>query len=89
VRSKRNISEEHLAKPRDSSILLMRGQNCAGISKQSMGASNRVKIGLSYRPARLSGSLESIHGLLERLKFRSLVLVTFHPLSKAKETFFK
>jgi hypothetical protein len=26
---------------------------CAGIFKQSMGARNRVTIGLSYRPARL------------------------------------
>jgi hypothetical protein len=27
--------------------------NCAGIFKQSIGARNRVGIGLSYRPARL------------------------------------
>ncbi len=27
-------------------------ENCAGIFKQSMGARNRVGIGLSYRPAR-------------------------------------
>jgi hypothetical protein len=35
--------------------------DCAGIFKQSMGASNRVGIRLSYRPA--VGSLESILGL--------------------------
>ena len=28
-------------------------ESCAGIFKQSMGARNRVGIGLSYRPARL------------------------------------
>jgi hypothetical protein len=49
----------------------------AGISKQSMGARNRVGIGLSYRPARLHikpggiGSLESILGLLKSLKIRA------------------
>jgi hypothetical protein len=46
----------------------------AGIFKQSMGARNRLGIGLWYRPARLhstqpggNGSLESIHGLLKSL----------------------
>jgi hypothetical protein len=29
------------------------GECCAGIFKQSMGARNRVGIGLSYRPAKL------------------------------------
>jgi hypothetical protein len=33
---------------------------CAGIFKQSMGTSNRVGIGLSYRPARLHRQAESI-----------------------------
>jgi hypothetical protein len=42
----------------------------AGIIKQSIGARNRVGIGLSYRPARLHslaefGSLESILRLLK------------------------
>jgi hypothetical protein len=45
----------------------------AGIFKQSLGARNRVGIGLSYRPAMLhSGgidTLESILGLLKSLKF--------------------
>jgi hypothetical protein len=45
----------------------------AGILKQSMGARNRVGIGLSYRPARLQkaggiDSLESILLLHKRLK---------------------
>ncbi len=49
---------------------------CAGILEQSMGARNRVGIGLSYRPARLhrlaeSISLESIPGLLKSLKIPS------------------
>jgi len=50
----------------------------AGIFKQSMGARNRVGIGLSYRPARLLHiqpggivSLETILGLLESLKIRT------------------
>ncbi len=49
---------------------------CAGIFKQSMGARNRVGIELSYRPTRLHttqpggvGSLKSILGLIESLKF--------------------
>jgi hypothetical protein len=41
-----------------------------------MGARNRVEIGLSYRPARLHRlaelTLESIPGLLKRLKIRDL-----------------
>ncbi len=52
---------------------------CAGIFKQSTGARNRVGIGLSFRPARLHntqpggiGFLESILGLLKRLKIRAL-----------------
>ncbi len=47
----------------------------AGIFKQSIGARNRVGIGLSYRPARLVAggihSLESIPGLHKRLKIRA------------------
>ncbi len=34
---------------------------CAGILEQSMGARNRVGIGLSYRPARLQRLAGSIH----------------------------
>ncbi len=33
---------------------------CAGIFKQSMGARNRVGIGLSYRPSRLHNSLAEL-----------------------------
>jgi hypothetical protein len=36
------------------------GQNSAGIFKQSMGARNRVGIGLLYRPARLHRLAETI-----------------------------
>jgi hypothetical protein len=36
------------------------GIQCAGIFKQSMGARNRVGIGLSYRPARLHTLAELI-----------------------------
>ncbi len=45
----------------------------AGIFKQSMGARNRVGIGLSYRPARLHSldELESTLGLLKSLKIRA------------------
>ncbi len=35
-------------------------KNCGGIFKQSMGARNRVGIGLSYRPARLHRLAELI-----------------------------
>jgi hypothetical protein len=43
-----------------------------------MGAENRVGIGLSYRPAKVTqsggiGSLESILGLLKSLKIRAQV----------------
>jgi hypothetical protein len=49
----------------------------AGIFKQSLGARNRVGIGLSYRPTRLDSlaeffSSESILGLLKSLKIRAL-----------------
>jgi hypothetical protein len=44
----------------------------AGIVKQSMGARNRVGIGLSYWPARIHRLEESIPGLLEILKIPSL-----------------
>ncbi len=49
----------------------------AGIFKQSMGARNRVGIGLSYRPASLHsvaelGSSESILGILKSLTIRPL-----------------
>ncbi len=51
---------------------------CAGIFKQSIGARNRVGLGLSYRYARLHttqpcgiGSLQSILGLLKSLKIRT------------------
>jgi hypothetical protein len=50
------------------------GKISAGIFKQSMGARNRVGIGLSYRTARLHsgiGSLESILGLLKSLKIQT------------------
>ncbi len=45
-------------------------QYCAGILEQSMGASNRVGIGLSYQPS----SLELIPGLLKNVKIPALVL---------------
>jgi hypothetical protein len=46
---------------------------CAGIFKQSMGARNRLGIGLSYRPASLQkaggiASLESSLGLSLKVK---------------------
>jgi hypothetical protein len=57
---------------------LYKQNKSAGISKQSMGARNRVGIGLSCRPARLlhiqpggTGSLESILGLLKSVKIRA------------------
>ncbi len=60
----------------------------AGIFKQSMGARNRIGIGLSYRPhqATQAGgivSLESSLGLLTSLKIRaqaSLNLLSLHLL---------
>jgi hypothetical protein len=45
----------------------------AGILKQSMGARNRVGIGLSYWPARLHRLAESIPGLLKSLKIPTQV----------------
>ncbi len=51
-------------------------ENIAGLFKQSMGARNRVGVGLSYRLARLQtggiGSLKTILGLLKSLKIRAL-----------------
>ncbi len=41
---------------------------CAGIVEQSMGAKNRVGIGLSYRPARL-------HRLAEFIRFQGPIHV--------------
>jgi hypothetical protein len=43
----------------------------AGIFKQSVGARDRVGIGLSYRPARLHRLAESIPGLHKRLQIRA------------------
>jgi hypothetical protein len=40
--------------------------------KNSLGARNRVEIGLSYRPARLQRLAESIPGLIKCLKIRAL-----------------
>jgi hypothetical protein len=61
-----------------SSIMLLHVP-CGGIFKQSMGVRNQVRIGLSYRPARLHTtqpggivSMESILGLLKSLKIRAL-----------------
>jgi hypothetical protein len=50
-------------------------ENGAGIFKHSMGARNRVGIGLSYQPARLhTHSLsELVHGLLKSFKIRAQV----------------
>jgi hypothetical protein len=45
--------------------------HCAGIFKQSMGARNRVGIGLSYRPARLH-SLADLFPLIDSLKIRAV-----------------
>jgi hypothetical protein len=39
-----------------------------------MGTRNRVRVGLSYRPARFYRLAESIPGLLKSLKIPSLVL---------------
>jgi hypothetical protein len=51
--------------------------NSAGILEQSMGARNRVGIGLSYRSARLHRlaelTMKSILGLLKSLKIRALL----------------
>ncbi len=43
----------------------------AEIFKKSMGARNRVGIGLSYRPTRLHKLAESIPGFYKRLKIRA------------------
>jgi hypothetical protein len=48
------------------------GGTSAGILKQSMGARNRVGIGLSYRSVRLHRLAESIPGLLKSIKIKSL-----------------
>jgi hypothetical protein len=53
------------------------GGTCAGILEQSMGAMNRLGIGLSYRPDRSTkaggiDSLESISGILKSLKIPPL-----------------
>jgi hypothetical protein len=59
--------------------------NSAGILEQSMGARNRVAIGLSYPPTRLHRLVESIPGLLKSLKYRlscfslKCVTTTFAP----------
>ncbi len=51
----------------------------AGIFRQSMGARNRVGIGLSYRPARLHKLVESIPGLHKSLKIPALIgLIASH-----------
>jgi hypothetical protein len=49
-------------------------ESCAGIFKQSMGARNRVGIGLSYRPTRLHRHAELIpwNRFLGSLKIRAL-----------------
>jgi hypothetical protein len=53
--------------------------NSAGISKQSMGAGNRVGIGLSYRqPTPQAGGIDSfgyIPGLIKRLQIRALLAI--------------
>jgi hypothetical protein len=45
----------------------------AEIFKQSMGAWNRVGIGISYRPARLHRLAELIPGLHKSLKIRFII----------------
>jgi hypothetical protein len=45
---------------------------CAGTFEQSMGARNRVGIGLLYRTARLHWMAESIPGLLQSFKISYL-----------------
>ena len=52
--------------------------NCVGILEQSMGAKNRVGIGLSTGPRKATkaggiNSLESIPGLLKSFKIPSLI----------------
>jgi hypothetical protein len=61
-----------ICRPSDSTVLEDAGiEPSAGIFKQSMEARNRVGIVLSYRPGGI-GALESILGLLKRLKIRAL-----------------
>jgi hypothetical protein len=48
-------------------------KTCAGILEQSMGAKNRVGIGLLYRPAWLHRLAESIPGLHKSLKIPPLL----------------
>jgi hypothetical protein len=74
--------------PRLHLRLIQWPNNKAGIFKLSMGARNRVGIGLSYWPARLHstqpgaiGSLKSILGLLKSLKIRAQDLEKFFNLS--------
>jgi hypothetical protein len=43
----------------------------AGILEQSMGARNRIRLELSYRPARLYGLAESLARLLKSLQIRA------------------
>ncbi len=63
----------------------------AGISKQSMGARNRVGLGLSNRPARLHiqpggiGSLESILRLIKSLKIGALRTTTGRRKGKERQ----
>jgi hypothetical protein len=40
--------------------MINKAETCAGILDQSMGAKNRVGIGVSYRPAKLHRLAESI-----------------------------
>jgi hypothetical protein len=47
--------------------------DCAGVLEQTMSASNRVGIGLSYRHARLHRLAESIPVLLKSLKYRHCI----------------
>ncbi len=49
----------------------------ARIFKQSVGARNRVEIGLSYGPARLHRLAKSIPGLHNRLKMLALSFLTW------------
>ncbi len=50
---------------------------CARTLEQSMGARNRVVIGLSYRPARLHRLAESIPGIRKNLKYCLCFLHSF------------
>jgi hypothetical protein len=56
---------------RNSSLIL--ATTSAGVLEQSMGATNRVGIELSYRPGRMHRLAESIPGLLEGLEMPSQV----------------